>query len=269
MPGRIDRDDAVLVEQRRVPLEQHRQAELGFQLEVGSPVGQHIGLQAVRHEQDGSHPLTGFDVPPAGGRDPGLLPQALFHLVGARLVAPRDEPGRTAAHFPEGIRRGRRTLDPGRIRGGAGDDEIVVHDGTAVQSVAVAEELRLQLGIVHEQDVDIAVFTELEGLAGAYGDHVDPGAGRLFEDWQDVVQQPGVVRAGGGGQAEDRGIGRGAHDTRGRQQHKTSQNQPVSSSHGVSFGGAGIACGGRCGNRLEVDSRRHYSSPCGGQSTAG
>ena len=94
MAPRIDQNDTVGIEQSWVVLDQHRQIALVGEGGPGRPVAQRIGAHGLGDVEGRAHPGPGFPVPGAAGtariRVAGL-PQADFLLVGAAVVAARDE----------------------------------------------------------------------------------------------------------------------------------------------------------------------------------
>jgi hypothetical protein len=84
--------------------------------------------------------------------------------------------------------------------------------------VPLVDEGLLGGAVVHEHHVGVAAAPNVEGLAGPHRHDPDgnPGAGR--ESRQEVVEEPGLLRRGGGGDG-DRALGRGSrrgHEKQGR-----------------------------------------------------
>ena len=77
-------------------------------------------------------------------------------------------------------------------------DEVVVHHIMPVHEKAFFHGLQLLLLRMDEDHVGVAALADLDGRAGAHGDHVDLDAGLFLEDRQQIVKQPGILRAGGG-----------------------------------------------------------------------
>jgi hypothetical protein len=95
-----------------------------------------------------------------------------------------------------------RAAQPERILLRTDQDEVVVHHVAAVHAVAVGDELVLGGAGMHQHHVDVAVLAQFERLAGADRDYMHLDAILLLEHRQDDLEQPGVLRAGGGGQAD-------------------------------------------------------------------
>src|SRR5688572_21279917 len=75
---RIDQDDAVLVEQALVSLQDHGQRRGILEGEPGAAIGEDIGVESRRRVERGSHARSGFAVPGAlvfGDIDTSRLPQ--------------------------------------------------------------------------------------------------------------------------------------------------------------------------------------------------
>ena len=134
----------------------------------------------------------------------GLMPAAFqspFSLAWVPELSPRDRKRLPAAAiFLKASECLFRSLDLGRVGGGADDDEVVVHDEPAVDAVSVGHELLLRSGGVDEQHVRLALLAHGHGLAGADGDRLDEVAGLLLEDRDQDVEQPRVLGAGRRGQ---------------------------------------------------------------------
>ena len=91
---------------------------------------------------------------------------------------------------------------------GADDDEVVVHEVVAVLEQPSATALSsCSLACTMTTSASPRLPISMAG-AGAHGHYVHLDAGLLCEDGQQVVEQPGVLGAGGGG-ALEAGFGQG------------------------------------------------------------
>jgi hypothetical protein len=91
---------------------------------------------------------------------------------------------------------------PGRIAFRADEDKVVVHHVTPFAAVAGGDEGLFGLAIMDQNDVDIAVFRQLEGLARTDRDDMHLDSALPFELRQDGAQETGIVGAGGRRQAQ-------------------------------------------------------------------
>jgi hypothetical protein len=83
----------------------------------------------------------------------------------------------------------------------------VHHQPTGARG-ALGDELLLGLRRVHEQDVGLTAPAELDGLPTADRQRLDLPAGVGGEGGQQLVEQPGVLGARGGGEDQRLLVGR-------------------------------------------------------------
>jgi len=185
-----------------VALDEDLQAGLGAIGAEGGAVAQGVGLHLAGHGQHLAHAEAGRDEPGALRRDACLLPIGFLHLVRAGVVAARDEFRLSLAQLAEGGDDVARAAQRQRILLRADQDEVVVHHVAAVHAVAVGDELVLGRPSMHQHHIDVAVLAQFERLAGADRNHVYLDAVLCLEGRQDRLEQPGVLRAGCGGQAD-------------------------------------------------------------------
>ena len=89
--GRIDQDDAILVEELGVSFDQNLKIALIGEVQPSAAIGQRIGPLADGGVEGRAHARSRFEIPFAARRlgiDAGLLPKLQFGLVRARIVAP-------------------------------------------------------------------------------------------------------------------------------------------------------------------------------------
>lgn len=199
----VDHDDVVGIEEAFIAFGEDHEVEV-FAGKEGAPVGEDVGAEFVGGGEGAAHALAEGEIPVVrlDGLDAGLGPDLLFLDVGARLVAAGGEAGAGLGDASESLGAAGEAGDPGGVVGGAEDYEVVVHDVGAADAVAVFDELQFEGRGVDEDDVGVASGGDGKGLAGADGYNPDAGVALPFEGGDDVVQEPGVVGAGGGGEDE-------------------------------------------------------------------
>ena len=95
--------------------------------------------------------------------------------------------------FAESLRDILISRDGGEVGFRSDQNEIVVHDGIALQAFTLGEEFQfLSLG-VDEHDVGIPAPSGVERLARTLGDNPDGDAGLLFDDRQEIFEKAGVL----------------------------------------------------------------------------
>ena len=118
----------------------------------------------------------------------------------------------------------RLALDARGVVRGADEDEVVVHNLAAVYAVALGLELVFLRRGVRQDDVDVAVASELKSLARSDRDPLHVDAGILEADRREIVEQSGVVGARRRRHTENgRLVGRGRE--RGESQHADREQQ--------------------------------------------
>src|SRR3989337_1716174 len=91
MFGRIDQDDAILVEQLGVSFDQDLEIVLVGKAQPGAAIGEGVGPFANRRVERGAHAGARLEIPFAARRlgiDPGILPNLKLGLVRPRIVSP-------------------------------------------------------------------------------------------------------------------------------------------------------------------------------------
>ncbi len=86
----VDQDDAVLVEQNGVALDDNLEVAAVLEAEPGAAVGQGVGIHAGGRVEGRAHAGAGLAVPGTGSHldvDGGRLPDRQLGLVGAAVVA--------------------------------------------------------------------------------------------------------------------------------------------------------------------------------------
>jgi len=120
-------------------------------------------------------------------------------LMGAGLVAARDEVGALGLDRTERRNDVLRALDAGRIGLRADQDEVVIHHGVALDAKTFGHKFFFRRFGVDEHDVGIAAAGGIERLSRALCHHLHVDAGLGLEHRQDVTEQAGILRRGGGG----------------------------------------------------------------------
>ncbi len=94
-------------------------------------------------------------------------------------------------------------FDSGGVGFRADDDKVIEHDFSSVNAVSGFNIFLFRGRGMDKKDVDIAVFSKLQGPACSYRDPVEVYSCIGKNDWFQVIQEAGVVGAGGGGHVED------------------------------------------------------------------
>src|SRR5207245_10339488 len=92
------------------------------------------------------------------------------------------------------------TLDLCRVLFRPDHDEVVVHNESAIEHLALGHVLLLQLGRVSKRHVGLATSSKRERLAGAHRDRLHRVSGLSLEHWDQDIEEPRVLGARGGGQ---------------------------------------------------------------------
>jgi hypothetical protein len=120
----------------------------------------------------------------------------------ARLVAARHEHAAAGAEAPDRRERVIQPAQPGWVERRTDEQEIVMHHQAAVQQITRIGEHAFRVRRVGEHHVRIAAAAQLERLAAADGDHLDPVSAAALELRQNRVEQPRISSAGGGGKED-------------------------------------------------------------------
>jgi hypothetical protein len=206
-------DDVVRVRERRIAPDRHREPDVPHR-EERARVGERIAALLAGHRQRRAHPLAGLDVPLPAELHPGLLPQLLLLLVGARVVAAGDEHRLLLRDPLQRVGRGR-ALGAGRVVERPHEEEGVAHHGEAARAAPRGHQLLLGGRGVHEQRVGHALAPHGERLARADRDRLHLVPALAFEHRHDRVEQPGVDGARRG-REDDRALRNIAHRGRPR-----------------------------------------------------
>src|SRR5262249_41773018 len=162
-----DRHDVVDVQQRRIALDHDRQLNVTRESEPRGTIADGVRLSLVGNSQRLTHARAAFDVPRLTlGRDTRLLPEAQLELLGARVVAARDERRLPVGDRAERCQRVRLALDPGWIYDRADDQKVVVHDQPALDAVAFGHPLHFAGWRVDQHDVCFATPRQRQSGAG-------------------------------------------------------------------------------------------------------
>ena len=136
------------------------------------------------------------------GRQARPLEQLALPLVRARFVAARGE-GRPRRRDPldrlDGVRGAFHVRGVSRR---PRDHEVVLREGPATGERSLRDELLLGLRRVRDHQIGVAAARHLERRAAAHRDHLHPDPGAGAEGRQELVEEPGVAHAGGGGQQQ-------------------------------------------------------------------
>ena len=219
-----------MIEQPRVALDVDREIPLVPERDPRRPVREGVGVHSHRGVQRRAHPRTGLPVPAAArgsGVEPGLSPERPLLPVRTRIVAARRERGTGTGDPPQARYRVAHAGDAGRIRGGADDHEVVVHEIEALDAEPVRDERLLGRLRVHEQHVRVAVARVADRLPGADRDHPHLDARAGGEHRQQVVEQarvPGRGRRLHDDELRRRGRDRRCAQAEGRQQRGEPRN---------------------------------------------
>src|SRR5262245_62672930 len=96
MLGRIDENDAVLIEELLVALDRDLVVAAVLEARPCGPVGEDVGAHADGGIDGGAHAGAGLAIPAPGSRlrvDAGVLPEPQLALVRAAVVPARHERG--------------------------------------------------------------------------------------------------------------------------------------------------------------------------------
>ena len=225
----VDRHDAVLVEKLGVALADDDEAlasvETGVILDEGAAVGERVAALLLGDVDRLEHSLARLHVPSGLVEvlHSGLVEELELGGVRAGFVGAADELllllGYRRYRFDDGL-----ALDARGVVSGADEDEVVVHNLAAVYAVALGLELVFLRRGVRQDDVDVAVASELKSLARSDRDPLHVDAGVLEADRREIVEQSGVVGARRRRHTENgRLVGRGRE--RGESQHADREQQ--------------------------------------------
>ena len=207
---RLDRDEAVLVEQRGRVGQQDREARPVRESDPARLVGQRVSAHRGRHVERRAHAGADLAVPAAGGLGgvrPRPAPQAQLHLVGAAVVAARDERPPRPRDRRE---RGGRIAGPPharRIGPRPDDDEIVVHHRSAGAAEPGRDERAFGRRVMDQEDIGVAPPGKPDRLAGADGDHPHVERQRRPDPRQQPVIETGIAHRSRRGEGENVGFG--------------------------------------------------------------
>jgi hypothetical protein len=118
--------------------------------------------------------------------------------MGAAAITSADE-GRAGGG--DAAQRFRRIAKPGDARGisgGAGDHEIIEHHVPPRPAETIRDKAFFRGAIMHKDHIRITTPPDIQGLAGAQSHHPHGNACFTREDRQDMAEQSGLFRAGGG-----------------------------------------------------------------------
>ncbi len=185
------------VEQRLIPLDQDIEIEPIPQREVGAPIGDGVRLPLIGDVECVAHAGARLGVPAAGGGDAGLLPEIQLQGIGAGVVAAAHKERLSRRDLAHRLDRGRLSPDPSRIVSRSDDHEVVVHHDLAGHAESCRHKSFFSGRAVGEQDISLALLAELQRGAGTDCDGLEVVARLLLEEWNQHVEQPGVLGAGG------------------------------------------------------------------------
>src|SRR5690606_7650398 len=129
-------------------------------------------------------PVSRYQPPEAASTSMPAASQIWSSLVCVPESSPREANGASAAAIWAKAAGAR------RIRLGADNDEVVIHQVEPLDAGAIRDELFLPRLGVHEQHVGVAVSRVLDRLAGAHRNDIHGDPGLLLEDRQEVAVKP-------------------------------------------------------------------------------
>src|SRR6185503_8347770 len=192
----VDEHDPVLIEEPLVALDEHREITAVLEGQPRSAVGEKVGVHSDGGIERRAHALARVAIPGAfvlRDVDAGRLPDLELCEMGPAPVAARHERRPRRADFAERFERVLAAAHFRRVGFRTDQDEVVVHDVLPLHAEALGEEPLFQRSGMNENDVGVAATPHVERLAGAERDDAHLNAGLLFELWQQVLEQSGLL----------------------------------------------------------------------------
>src|SRR5262249_14738204 len=166
----------VLIEQALITFDRDHEVALVLEGQPGAAIGQQIGVGSGRHVESRPHPLAYILVPRTLldlDVETRNIPKVQLCLMRARTIAARNKRSLLVPDRFECRHNVLRPLYARRVGLRSNENEVVVHYGIALHSLAFGEELFLLGLCMDEYHVCIATSSGVERLAGALCDNFD------------------------------------------------------------------------------------------------